>query len=390
MENLKTSFLGKAYSVHGNKWDYSKVNYTNKLTKIIIICPIHGEFKQTPRAHLKSKYPCPKCLPPHCIPNPNSKTALQKKNKPPKPLSLPDEIINGKNIWIRYCPKCHKKIICKTKDRKTYGNKNNTCCLSCKNIGRIPSNETKNKWSIAQKNYWNNKKRGIIINQYMNGRVYYNEHGIWCRICPQCRQEMEYARKENAIESEKSNRKCAKCVGKGGKIIHKRNETTTTGLFLNSLKQWCRKCPRCGKEIQYSSEYWAKKAQKTEAICCICHSTLMSSKGEKLFLDYFNINVRQQQIGNYLVDGLKNNVIYEFLGDFWHGHPKQYNPNRINPASGETFGKLYEDTIRRFKDLQSFGYNIKYIWESDWEEFKKDKLLDNSKFRYFNGIDLIS
>lgn len=47
-------FIQKAREVHGNKYDYSKVNYYNNNTKIIIICPEHGEFKQTPGSHLNN------------------------------------------------------------------------------------------------------------------------------------------------------------------------------------------------------------------------------------------------------------------------------------------------------------------------------------------------
>lgn len=39
---------------HGNKYDYSKVNYSNPEQKVLIICPTHGEFLQTPRNHFTS------------------------------------------------------------------------------------------------------------------------------------------------------------------------------------------------------------------------------------------------------------------------------------------------------------------------------------------------
>ena len=54
-------FINKAIQVHGNKYDYSKVNYVGNKTKVCIICPEHGEFWQTPNAHL-SKQGCPKCV----------------------------------------------------------------------------------------------------------------------------------------------------------------------------------------------------------------------------------------------------------------------------------------------------------------------------------------
>ena len=44
-----------------NKYDYSKVDYIDYNTPVIIICPIHGEFKCTPNNHYKSITGCPKC-----------------------------------------------------------------------------------------------------------------------------------------------------------------------------------------------------------------------------------------------------------------------------------------------------------------------------------------
>ena len=55
------SFIEKAKLIHGDKYDYSKVNYVNVKTKIIVICPIHGEFETTPDNHINGKTGCPKC-----------------------------------------------------------------------------------------------------------------------------------------------------------------------------------------------------------------------------------------------------------------------------------------------------------------------------------------
>ena len=53
-------FIVEARKIHGDQYDYSKVNYVNNNTKIIIICPIHGEFLQTPSQHLSGSG-CPLC-----------------------------------------------------------------------------------------------------------------------------------------------------------------------------------------------------------------------------------------------------------------------------------------------------------------------------------------
>jgi hypothetical protein len=58
-------FISKAITVHGNKYDYSKVNYINANTKVIIICKKHGEFLQTPHNHITNKAGCPNCCKNH-------------------------------------------------------------------------------------------------------------------------------------------------------------------------------------------------------------------------------------------------------------------------------------------------------------------------------------
>ena len=53
-------FIQDAQKIHGHLYDYNKVEYYNKETPVIIICEKHGEFLQTPNAHL-SGAGCPKC-----------------------------------------------------------------------------------------------------------------------------------------------------------------------------------------------------------------------------------------------------------------------------------------------------------------------------------------
>ena len=48
----KERFIEKAREVHGDKYDYSKVEYVNSTTPVTIICPKHGEFLLTPTSHL--------------------------------------------------------------------------------------------------------------------------------------------------------------------------------------------------------------------------------------------------------------------------------------------------------------------------------------------------
>ena len=53
-------FIKKAHDVHGDKYDYSKVQYVNGITKVCIVCPIHGEFWQVASSHLQG-HGCKEC-----------------------------------------------------------------------------------------------------------------------------------------------------------------------------------------------------------------------------------------------------------------------------------------------------------------------------------------
>jgi len=45
-------FINEANEIHNFRYDYSKVNYENNQKKVIIICKTHGEFQQVPSSHL--------------------------------------------------------------------------------------------------------------------------------------------------------------------------------------------------------------------------------------------------------------------------------------------------------------------------------------------------
>lgn len=49
----RDEFITKSKRMHGDKYDYSKVEYKNNKTKVCIICPKHGEFWQEPDNHLR-------------------------------------------------------------------------------------------------------------------------------------------------------------------------------------------------------------------------------------------------------------------------------------------------------------------------------------------------
>ena len=61
MAKLTTEeFIKKAQAVHGDRYDYSKVEYVGTKIKVCIVCKEHGEFLQSPQKHLSGQG-CVKC-----------------------------------------------------------------------------------------------------------------------------------------------------------------------------------------------------------------------------------------------------------------------------------------------------------------------------------------
>ena len=107
MEKTKNEiFIEKAKKVHGDKYDYSKVEYVNAKTKVCIICPEHGEFWQTPNTHLSGKG----CI--HCG---NASSAKKRKTNIEEFIKKSNIVHNNKYIYtaINYINNKTKiRIIC--------------------------------------------------------------------------------------------------------------------------------------------------------------------------------------------------------------------------------------------------------------------------------------
>jgi very-short-patch-repair endonuclease len=145
-------FIVNSNIIHNNKYDYSLIKYKNNKTKVKIICPIHGVFKQRPDNHLHNG--CPNCkestnekiirlyLKENNIKYLTQKTFVDCKNifKLPFDFYLPDY-----NTCIEYDGKQHyepinyfgglktfKKIQHRDKIKDKYCKENNICLLRIK------------------------------------------------------------------------------------------------------------------------------------------------------------------------------------------------------------------------------------------------------------------
>lgn len=98
-------FKDRANKIHNNKYDYSKVDYTGAINKIIINCSNHGDFNQLPSLHLQGQG-CPKCNIPS-RPKSTTKDFINKAKKIHKNKYKYDKVEymhSRKNVTI-ICPK---------------------------------------------------------------------------------------------------------------------------------------------------------------------------------------------------------------------------------------------------------------------------------------------
>ena len=61
LRDTTESFIRKAKEIHGDTYDYSRVDYINSTTEIIIGCPTHGLVNVKPINHLHYGCGCPEC-----------------------------------------------------------------------------------------------------------------------------------------------------------------------------------------------------------------------------------------------------------------------------------------------------------------------------------------
>ena len=192
-QNKTNLFISKAIKLHGDKYEYSKVNYVNAKTKVTIICKTHGEFTQTPSGHL-NRYNCQKCA--NNIKS-NTETFIEKAK----------QIHGYRYIYskVNYInANIHVIIICKEHGEFTQipdFHINRKCgCPKCSNNVKLDTQTFiekaikihGNKYIYSKVNYINNYTNLIIIcNKHgeftQQPYVHLLEHG-----CPSCINKTEF------------------------------------------------------------------------------------------------------------------------------------------------------------------------------------------------------
>ncbi len=296
----KDDFISKSIKIHGDKYDYSLINYINMKTNIKIICDKHGLFEQRPDLHLKKG--CKDCF----ISERGIRTFLKKAK----------EIHENKYDYDIYSYiNRTSKIIIKCKEhgdflQTPHKHLQGRGCPYCN--GGISSNIDD---FIKKANIIHNNKylynESVYINNFINIKITCKRHGNFSKSpkshlngfgCPKCLIH--------------KNKKDIKDVIDDFSKIHKNKYDYSLVEYINNIVKVKIICKEHGVFNQSPMKHLKGQG------CPTCGSKFGIK--ENRWLDYLDIKERQVRIGKYIVDGYDSmtNTIYEFNGDFWHGNPK--------------------------------------------------------------------
>lgn len=374
----RDEFIEKAINIHGNKYDYSKVDYIKSSEKVIIICKEHNEFLQTPNKHLQGG--CKLC---------GIKKQTNKRS-------------SNKEEFIKKAKEQHGDIYDYSKVE--YVNNNSKVIITCKEHGdfsqtagsHLQVHGCKKCATIVTSNKQkSNNEEFIKKAKEMHGDIYdyskveYINNNSKVMII--CKEHGEFL--QNAKGHIHKNVGCQKCS-----ILQLQNK------FKHTTETFIKKAMKThGDKYDYSKVNYGDNGRVPIIIICKEHGGFLQkpqdhvsgcgcqkcghrnySKSSILYLNFIsklkNIKIQhgensmEYKIPNtrFKADGycFETNTIYEFHGTIYHGDPRCCN-SADNNYFGKNYGDLYQKTLEREQLIRDLGYNLVIMWEHDWNKINK-------------------
>lgn len=377
------TFIEQAKQIHGEKYIYDKVIYEKVNINVIIICRIHGEFLQTPHHH-KNGAGCLDCV--VVVRSPNFIQSRIDRTMTEEEFWGKVQLIHGNNYIYdeTIFEKGNKKIIVKCKihgkfypTATSHVNKGSGCKI-CADI------EAGEKRTLT-------KEQFIINARKIHGDLYeYNNviyENSYTDVFITCKIHGDFLQSPSIHTSGENGHGCNNCAIERNilqttlttqkviqKCIERHGDRYIYDLvdYKGSKEDIVIICKQHGKFSQRPDVHYGSKG-------CGCPKCMhWNSKSEIRWLNYLNIPEEYRNIKikigkkRYNLDALDptTNTIYEFHGDYWHGNPLIFKPEDINKNNNISFGKLYQDTIKRENELRALGYNLVIMWENDWKKIE--------------------
>ncbi|PJB09687.1 MAG: hypothetical protein CO120_08765 [Gammaproteobacteria bacterium CG_4_9_14_3_um_filter_38_9] len=300
-------------------------------TEIDVICPDHGSFRSTGSGLLYSKCGCPKCA---------------------QQMRAANSQLTQRTPWITRISQFNKIHA----DKYSYevnhaGGHRSKIKIQCEIHGLFTK----------------------LMSAHLAGQG-----------CPKCQQESTKVFKKSLISEEEkiskskqnranANRKRAAenqmPLETAMELVHGKHHNKFT-YDWSAYIGWSHKltitCEKHGAFTQSCKDHVAA------ARGCPSCARISKSRLEDEWLTSLGVIDRQHKIkldGKIIkVDGYdsETNTVYEFLGDYWHGHPNWYlKLNGINANNKIPFVVLFKQTKERFDKIKNLGYNVIYVWEND-------------------------
>ena len=348
MKKLTTEeFIQRAKEIHGDKYDYSRVEYKSSLAKIEIGCPENGYFWQKASEHLRG-CGCPKCIPTAQLTTEKFIEKARKVHGDKYNYSISIYVNCKSKIWI-ICNKCGHKF-----EQMAGSHLNGSGCPYCAKIKDLLSREEFiEKAKKVHGNYYNYSK--VIYNGVKNHiTIICPKHGLFRQHagshlqgneCPECKREKQFLTTEEFI-------KRAQEVH-GDKYDYSRVEYKSARDYVNII------CPRHGVFRQRAYIHLNGSG------CIKCTKASKRSKGEKELFEYINsiyprkiIKNSRNQLDNQLELDIylpKLKLALEYNGDYWHKLHEDRNPG-------------YHENKRN--QCIERGITLIEIWESKWKKNK--------------------
>lgn len=308
IKNRRTteSFIQEAIDLHGNLYDYSLAEYIGGHVKTKIICKKHGIFELSPSGHLRKGQPLRGC----------QKCAIERRvtgrTKTQEQFIIDAQKIHGETYdysLVEYKDSCTPIIITCKKHRQFKQNPvNHLEGYGCNDCGRDRTTELAIR---IDKEDWINKATAIHKNKYDYSKI-----------------EIVSSYKNIPITC------------------------PTHGLFVQNPYVHLRGsgCPKCSNNTSHMSQAWLDSLDIPDTS------------------EYREVRHHLSDGSLIVADGFKDNTIYEFYGDFYHGNPdvKRLKPNDINPVNKMKYKDLYLKTKNREERIINSGFELIVMWEKDW------------------------
>jgi hypothetical protein len=358
-------FIEECIKLHANKFDYSKITeYVNAFTKVEIVCPIHGSFWQTPNDHLRGDGGCLSC------------SLEKRRNTLEYFIQKSNEVHNNFYDYSRITEykggESKLEIVCPNHGpfwqlAKNHMNSGQGCLKCAIEEATFTTEYFVQKAKEVHGDLYDYSKITEYKNSYTKVKIICHQHGEFL---------------QNPAEHLRGS-KCPDCVIK--------EKTHTFQSFLDRSNLVHKNIYDYSKITEYVNistkveivcakhgSFWQRPFDHVNGSGCPRCSKSVSIK-ETAWLDYLGVpdltETHRQvkiKIGNkkYVIDGYdpQTNTVYEFHGDYWHGNLNIYQPDELNQVTGKSMQYHYDQTCRKHRDIKGAGYNLVWIWESDWKK----------------------